>query len=198
MAHAILPVVNLSVSVPGASQSKTGIGDITTGLGLGFHHSPNLHSVLALDLFVPTGGYDKNDLANIGKHHWAVEPVYAVSYVNPAGFNGDIKLGYTFNGRNSSTGYTSGQELHFDYAAGWGFGNGWTAGVGGYVYQQTTDDRQNGATVGNHRSSAIAFGPSVKYDSGKGWFATLKWEQESQVKNRSQGNALWLKAVFHI
>ena len=196
VAHVIVPLVDLSVKVPGASESKTGLGDITTGLGLGFHHSPNLHSVLALDAFVPVGDYSKGNLANIGKNHWALEPVYAVSYIDPTGFNGDLKFGYIFNGRNDSTDYTSGNEFHFDYAAGWGLGNGWTVGVGGYVYQQVTDDKQAGVKVKNNRGSAMALGPSVKYDSGKGWFATLKWEKEANVKNRAQGDSVWLKAVF--
>jgi hypothetical protein len=194
VAHIIIPVVNLSVNVPGASQSKSGIGDITTGLGVGFHHSPNLHSVAAIDLFLPTGAYNKTDLANIGKNHFAFEPVYALSYIDPKGFNGDLKFGYIVNSKNDATNFTSGNEFHFDYAAGWGLGNGWTLGVGGYVYQQTTDDSGTGAT--SNYASAMAIGPSVKYDSGKGWFGTLKFENEFNVKNRAQGNSVWLKAVF--
>lgn len=196
VAHAILPVVNLKVNVPGANQSKTGIGDITTGLGVGFHHSRNLHSVVALDLFLPTGSYTQGAIANIGKNHWGFEPVYAVSYIDPNGFNGDIKLGYTINGRNKDTDYTSGNEFHFDYAAGWGLGNGWTVGVGGYYYKQVTSDKQAGATVANNKGSAMSMGPNIKYDSGKGWFTTVKWEQEFGVKNRAQGHALWVKAAF--
>lgn len=46
----------------------------------------------------------------------------------------------------SGTQYHSGQELIIDYSLGWGFGNGLTAGVGGYLYQQTTNDTQNGVT----------------------------------------------------
>lgn len=196
VAHVIVPVVNLKVNVPGASQSKTGIGDITTGVGVGFHHSQNLHSIVAVDVFLPTGQYTSGDLANIGKNHWGFEPVYAVSYIDPTGFNGDIKLGYTFNGRNKDTDYTSGNEFHFDYAAGWGLGNGWTVGVGGYYYKQVTDDKQAGSKVANNKGSAMSMGPHIKYDSGKGWFATIKWEKEFGVKNRAQGDALWVKAAF--
>ncbi|WP_368736404.1 transporter [Bacillus subtilis] len=36
----------------------------------------------------------------------------------------------------------------------------------------------------------------VKYDSGKGWFATVKYEFETAVRNRPSGSALWLRAVF--
>ena len=196
VAHVVVPLVNLNVNVAGASQTKTGIGDITTGVGVGYHHSPNLHSVVAVDFFLPTGDYNRSDLANIGKNHWGFEPALGLTYVDPKGFNGDLKFGLIFNGKNSATDYTSGREFHFDYAAGWGFGNGWTAGVGGYVYRQVSDDTQAGVAVQDNRGSAMSIGPNVKYDSGKGWFATLKWEKETNVKNRAQGESIWLKAVF--
>lgn len=196
VAHAIFPLVDLKVRAGGVTNSKSGLADITTGLGVGYHHSPNLHSVVAVDVFVPAGSYDKNAPVNIGKNHWAIEPVYAISYIDPKGFNGDLKFGYILNGRNKDTNYTSGDEFHFDYSAGWGLGNGWTVGVGGYYYQQVTDDKQNGVTVANNKGRAFAIGPNVKYDSGKGWFATLKWETESGVKNRAEGQSLWLKTVF--
>ncbi|MEX8517960.1 MAG: transporter [Leptothrix sp. (in: b-proteobacteria)] len=194
--HAIMPLVNLKVDMAGNSQTKSGLGDMTIGLGAGFHHSPSLHSIAAIDFILPTGGYTKGDLANIGRHYSAFEPVYAISYVDPNGFNGDVKLGYLVNAKNSSTDYKSGQEFHFDYSAGWGVGHGWTVGAGGYVYSQTTSDTSAGVTLDGSKGSAMAVGPSVKYDSGKGWFVTAKWQQEMAVKNRAQGNALWLKVVF--
>ncbi len=200
VAHAIVPVVDLKVTAPnGVSGSKSGIGDITTGVGVGYHHSPNLHSVVAFDFFLPTGEYDKNSVANVGRNHLAYEPVYAISYIDPTGFNGDVKMGYIMNKRNTATDFKSGDEFHFDYAAGWGVGNGWTVGVGGYYLNQVSDDKAGSNYAGppsTGKAHAFAIGPSVKYDSGKGWFATLKYQQESSVRNAAQGNQLWLKTVF--
>ncbi len=194
--HAILPLVTLDVKVPGASQSKTGIGDMVFGPVLGWHHSERLHTVLGLDMFAPTGSYNKTDLANIGRNYWAFQPLFGISYIDPAGLNADAKIMYTFNTRNKDTDYRSGQEFIVDYALGWGLGNGWVLGAGGYLYQQTTDDKQGGATVAHNKGRAFAIGPSVKYDSGKGWFVTLKYQQELGVRNRAEGQAFWLKAVF--
>ena len=190
----VIPLIDLSVDMANTHQSKSGIGDIKVGLGVGYHHSPNLHSVAGFDVFLPTGAYNKADLANIGKNHSAFQPVYIVTYIDPTGFNGDLKMGYAINGKNHATGFTSGNEFHADYAAGWGLGNGWTIGVGGYVYRQITDDFGPGAD--SNRGSAMAIGPSIKYDGGKGWFATLKFENEFNVKNRTQGNSLWLKVAL--
>ena len=194
--HAVLPVVSLDVTVPGASQRKTGIGDVVFGPALGWHHSPELHTLLALDVFAPTGKYNRADLANIGRNYWATHLIAGVSRIDPAGLNADAKLMYALNAKNKDTDYRSGQEIIVDYDAGWGLSNGWVVGVGGYLYQQVTDDKQAGATVANNKGRAFAIGPSIKYDSGKGWFVTIKYQTETGVRNRAAGDALWLKAAF--
>jgi len=195
--HAILPIVDLDVDVmPGLRQGKTGIGDMIFGPALGWHHSPQLHTLLALDVFAPTGEFNKNDLANIGRNYWALQPIAGISYIDPRGLNADAKVMWLYNLKNKDTNYRSGQEFIVDYAVGWGFGNGWTLGVGGYVYQQLNDDKLNGATVPDNKARAFAIGPSIKFDSGKGWFVTAKYTPESSVRNRADGAAFWLKAVF--
>ncbi len=191
----IPPLVDLKVSVAGNSQSKSGLGDVVFGPVLGYHHSAKLHSVGVLDITAPTGKFDKNDLANIGRNYWSIQPVAGVSYIDPNGLNADAKLMWTYNLKNKDTAYTSGQELIVDYSVGWGLGNGWVVGAGGYAYQQLNDDKLNGATVSNNKGRAFAIGPSIKYDSGKGWFVTAKYQTETSVRNRAEGSAFWLKAV---
>ena len=56
-------------------------------------------------------------------------------------------------------------------------------------------DSGAGAT-GDNKYRGFAIGPNVKYDSGKGWFVTAKWQKEVKIKNGAQGDALWVKAVF--
>ena len=191
--HAIVPLVDLKVELNGQSQSKQGLGDIIFGPALGFHHSEKLHSIVALDFIAPSGEYDRGDLANIGRNYWVVEPVVAVSYVDPNGLNVDAKIMYDFNRRNPATDYRSGSELHADYAVGWGLGNGWVVGVGGYVYEQLNDDKQFGVTLPGRKASSFAIGPSLKYDNGKGWFITAKLQRDMAVRNSTQGTAFWLK-----
>ncbi|NQD93716.1 hypothetical protein HP532_13775 [Pseudomonas sp. CrR25] len=190
---ALVPFVDLEVEVNGQSQRKQGLGDIIFGPALGFHHSDKLHSVVALDFIAPTGEYDRGDLANIGRNYWTIEPVLAISHVDPAGLNASIKLMYDFNLENSATDYRSGQEFHFDYAVGWGLGNGWVLGVGGYFHRQITDDRQHGERIEGNKGRAFSIGPSIMYSNQDGWFLTAKWEKETGVRNRPEGDAYWLK-----
>lgn len=194
--HLNVPLVDLWVDVNGQHQKKTGMGDIIFGPALGYHYSDKFHAIYALDIFAPTGRYDRGDLANIGRNYWAFEPIAAFSYVDPAGVNADIKVMYDFNLRNRATDYRSGQELHADYSLGWGLGNGWVVGVGGYMYRQTTDDHQGGERIEDNRGRAFAIGPSIKYASDSGWFVTAKWQKESEVRNRPEGEAYWVKLTI--
>lgn len=194
--HSIVPLVDLRVSAGGATQHKTGLGDITVGTGIAFHHSAALHTVLGLDLVLPTGGYQQADLANIGRHYASAQPLYALSYIDPTGFNGDFKLTFNLNQKNSATQYQSGSEVVLDYAAGYGLGNGWTLGLGGYWRNQYESDVQAGAVLANSRARAFAIGPSLRYDNGKGWFLTAKVQTENAVRNTTQGQAFWVKAVI--
>jgi hypothetical protein len=194
--HVLVPLLNVDVRVGPARMSKAGIGDINLAAALGYHANDKLHYVVALEANAPTGAYERTDVANVGRNYWMVEPLLAVSYIQPRGLNADLKLMYDYNFRNTGTDYKSGRELHADYAVGWGFGGGWVVGAGGYVYRQVTDDRAGGVAVaGGNRGRAFAIGPVVKYQSKSGWFLTAKYEKQSSVRNRSDGGAFWIKTI---
>jgi hypothetical protein len=196
--HTIIPLVNLDIDVNGHDQSKTGIGDIVLGPGLGYHLSDKLHEVFAMDINAPTGGYNQSDQTNIGHHYWNLEPLYGLTYEQPEGLNADIKVMYDFNFTNDATHYKSGEELHADYDAGWGFGNGWVAGVGGYIYQQVTDDTGPTAPSDGHKGKAFAIGPDIEYNDHHGFFITIKWEKEMSVENRPEGNEWKIKFTIPV
>ena len=165
------------------------------GAGIGKHYSPELHTAMGVDVVLPTGGYDKNEAVNIGRNYYSIQPLYALSYIQNTGFNGDFKLTFNLNGSNSATGYTSGHEVFVDYSAGYGLGNGWVVGIGGYLRQQMADDTGTGAQTNGNRSKAFAYGPSIKYENANHWFVTAKLTQETGVQNSVKGNALWIKAA---
>ncbi len=194
--HGFLPLLDIDAEIAGTSQHKSGLGDVIFGPFLTYHPSDKLHYVLAVDVHAPTGKYRATDLVNLGRNHWTAGPVAAISYTQAAGINADIKLHYEFNRTNEDTHYRSGQEFHFDYSLGWGLGNGWTVGAGGYVYQQTTDDEVSGAKVANARGRAMAIGPALKYQTPSGFFVTAKLQQDFAVRNRPEGAALKLKMIL--
>ncbi|MBA1203964.1 hypothetical protein G7009_19770 [Pseudomonas capeferrum] len=194
--HVMAPLADVKVRVNGVSQHRQGLGDITFGAGLGYHYSQNLHVIYGMDISAPTGSYDRDDIANLGRNYWMFEPVAAITYIDPQGLNADLKVMYDFNSKNPDTHYKSGQEFHVDYTVGWAVSESLVLGIGGYAYHQTTDDKQNGDRIEDNKGRAFAIGPSIKYSSPNKWFVTAKWQQETEVRNRAQGNAYWLRLVI--
>ena len=173
--------------------AQAGLGDIDLTLSVAYHHSPHLYTAFSLDVFAPTGRYDRSDQANIGRNYWTLQPVYAASYMDRHGINADIKLMYNDNFENPDTDYQSGQEFHFDYAIGYSLTSDWIVGIG---YKQLTGDERNGMIIANNRGQAFAIGPSVKYDNSKDLSVNLKYQHDFTVENRPEGSAFWVKAVL--
>ncbi len=202
--HALLPLNDIRLNIKnGPHDHKRGLGDAHLGPVIGFHHSDKFHTAMGVDFVVPTGGeYDKNDLVNLGTNYYTVQAVYAMTYMDPAGFNADARLMYDYNFENQDTHYQSGRELHADYTLGWGLGNGWVLGIGGHAYKQVSDDQCSAAhcaaaaavdAADGNRGSSFSIGPAIQYASKDGWSLSAKWQDESGVRNRTDGQTYWLK-----
>jgi hypothetical protein len=199
--HAFVPLVYLDVSrtiappIAGEKDHAFGIGDLIVDPFILGWHTKNWHFTTGLDIYLPTGEFDERDLANIGRNYWTFEPIFAFTYLSDGGLELSSKFMYSFNTENNDTNYRSGEEFHFDYTLGYHTGP-WSLGVGGYYYQQTTDDKVNGQKpFDGFKGRAFAIGPQVKYDYRNMSF-TLKYLAETEVENRPQGDGLWLKFLY--
>ena len=93
--------------------------------------------------------------------------------------------------------YRSGNELIWEYAAMKGISRKASVGVNGYIYQQVTDDRQNGiAVAGGNRGRDLAIGPAARVTLGKQSGFTVKYTHDTLVENRSRGGSLWFQIGF--
>ncbi len=194
--HAFLPVLNVDAKVPVGKESRTGIGDVIVDPFILSWHSKNWHFVTAVDIFMPTGKFDKSHIANLSTNYWTFEPIAGFTYLSDGGFEVSSKIMYDFNTKNNDTHYLSGQQFHFDYTAAYHIKE-WSLGAGGYYYKQTTDDKQDGAKVGpdGNRGQVFAIGPQVKYDY-KNMSFILKYQREMAVENRPEGDKFWFKFVY--
>lgn len=192
--HAIAPLLDVHFKAGGMSWHSSGLGDVAFGPALGYHVSPTLHYVAAFDFIAPTGSYDAADPSSLGHNHWALQPIFALTQVDPDGLNADVKVMYDINARNNDTKTRTGQALHADYDLGWGFAHEWAAGVGGHVFQQVSDD--SGPVHGTGKARALAIGPAIRFFDGKGLLVTAKLQKEFAVRNRPEGTQLYLKATL--
>jgi hypothetical protein len=194
--HLFVPVAYLDVKVAGASDNKAGIGDIIFDPVVLSWHSKNWHVATGIDIYIPTGAYKKEDLANLGRHYWTFEPIIAGTFISDGGFEVSGKFMYDINTKNNETDYKSGQEFHFDYTVAYHIDK-WSLGIGGYFYKQVTDDKQAGILVGTdgNKGRVFAAGPQVKYDY-KNMSFMLKYQREMAVENKPLGDKFWLKFVY--
>lgn len=209
-AQVVIPLVSLDVKLsfgPALINDgrQSGLGDIVIDPFLISWHSKNLHQVVAMDIILPTGAYSKpsatNIQANIGRNYYTFEPIYAVTYISDGGWEASAKFMYDFNTENRDTNYKSGEEFHFDYTFAKHINKEWTVGVGGYYYKQITDDELNGESTNlsfqgkGNKGEALAVGPQVQYNYENLSFI-FKYQIETMVKNRTQGNKAWFKLIW--
>jgi hypothetical protein len=110
-------------------------------------------------------------------------------------------LGMTINALNTKTDYQSGAELHFEWALNQHFPLGSAAGVGGYFYQQLTNDYGSGDTVGSFKGRVAAVGPLLSYTLKAGAQEvnlSARWFHEFAVENRPRGDVIYASLNFRL
>jgi hypothetical protein len=207
--HLFIPLVNVDESVtvatPGGplriSDDETAIGNLIWNPVFWSYHSPNglFHCVTGVDIYIPVGPYDNDDLVNIGTNFWTFEIPFAWTWFFAPNWQVGAKLMYDFNTKNDEyllpTGVEvdrlPGQEFKFD----WGISYAFTkkdspyqvwGGLNGYAYWQTTDDEIDGDKVKDNKGQVFAAGPGILM-TYKNWVFDLHGAWEFEAKNRPEG-----------
>ena len=180
------------------SARDSGIGDTTLTGMLGWHDG-RLHTMAMLNVYAPTGSFDKQRLANVGRNHWAIEPMVALTYLNESsGLEISSAGGITFNQKNQATEYKSGNEFHLDLAAIQHFSDRFYAGLAAYYYQQLTADSGSGATSA-YKGRVYAAGPIIggviPLGQQQQLYINARYYQEHGAENRLSGNTFFLTAT---
>ncbi|WP_081075358.1 transporter [Burkholderia anthina] len=192
---AIGSVSSIGVTSHNEDEHRNGVGDVTVGPTIGWDFD-RLHTLVAMDVSIPVGGFNPSRSVNQGANYFSIRPIFAFTYLPQNGLEVSAKLSYTFNTRNPATNYQSGQLFHIDYSVSLPVTKKLRIGVNGYYINQTTDDYQNDRRVGDDgfRGRVIALGPAAHYQFDKVG-VDLKFLREFSVKNRSEGNSVWAKVV---
>ncbi|WP_109511970.1 SphA family protein [Pseudomonas ovata] len=147
--------------------------------------SPQLFINTALGITAPTGDYDKYRLVSPGLNHWTYSPSLNATYITQGGFELSSSVQIDVSTRNQATGYKNGVEYRHEFAAGQHIGP-WTVGLGGFYYQQISDDDAPGLTTGN-RSRALAIGPALSYFRPGLPPVSAHVYKEFDARNRTEG-----------
>ena len=200
-----------NVQLPGGGtkrigNSVSGFGDITLIPAMLAWKEPDSpwQFNAVLPIYMPTGNYQVGRLGNTGLNYWTFDPIFGVVYSNAkSGFNALLNTGFAINTENPDTNYKSGNLLHFDGAiqqilpVGKGL---MTLGAEGFYFQQVSCDSGSGATLGCFKGRTAGLGPVIGYvqpfSKTESLVLEFKWLFEMDVKNRLDGDYIWLKAVY--
>ena len=166
---------------------------------IGWHHG-NWHWKVAGLVNIPIGAYDQTDLANMGFNRWAADISGAATWLDrKKGHEISVTAGFTFNGENPDTNYTTGTEFHVEAAVMQHLSPAFAVGIVGYHYQQVTGDSGAGATLGGFKGETTAVGPNANYNFQLGATpvsTSLRWLHEVDAKNRLKGDAAFLTVTI--
>jgi hypothetical protein len=191
---AVLPVIDidgsLTVSTPGGDIDIAGddfaLGDMQfLPIMLQWNAPPNFFINASLQIQAPTGHYDVDNAFNAGVNHWTIAPMVGMTYISDSGFEISSRIQLSFNTENPDTDYRSGVEYLQEFAVGQHVGS-WTLGVGGYAYQQLTDDSGSGATDAN-RGRVFALGPAISFFEPGKPVVSVHAYKEFGAENRAEG-----------
>ena len=143
------------------TQSVQGFGDLYPRASLKWNEDTN-NFMTYLTGDIPVGLYSKENIANIGTGHGAIDSGGGYTYLDRQTGNEFTAVGgLTFNFANPVTNYQSGVDFHLDWAMSHPLSDQASAGIVGYVYQQIGCDSGSGNTVGCFRTRIYGMGPQI-------------------------------------
>jgi hypothetical protein len=152
----------------------------------------NFHWQTGVSVNVPIGDYQKGDFANFAIHPCAADFFAAGTWLDPSiGLDVSGVLGFTVNGTNHATDYTTGDEFHAEFAVSQHLTKDFTLGVAGFYYNQVTGDSGTGAKLGDFEGRTAGIGGTLGYTFYIGpapVVTSLRYYHEFDVKNRLSGD----------
>lgn len=212
----LLPIGSLTASGtfgsggPPISANPGPVGDVIIGPFIQwFPHKllgrPFLHR-FELDIFVPTGHYDKKYTINPGSNLWSIEPYYAFTWFLTPQLSTSWRIHYTYNTTNDDpwevlqgmgiTEVQPGQVFHFNYSLEYEVVKNLRLAAVGYYLKQLTDTEFNGDNVPDRKEQVFAIGPAIHWITKNGFVFALKTAFESSVENRPQGSRTTFRMIY--
>jgi hypothetical protein len=181
------------------SDTDSGFGDPVVGSSVGWKKRDGdkfrAWSVYSA-LYIPIGSYEVGRLANLSGNRWGLDVGGAYTMANfKRGRELSAVLGFTFNGDNQDTDYSSGTDMHLEISGRQHLPNNWAFGIVGYWFQQLTADGNNPAILGDFKGRVFGLGPELSYQFPNKVHPVgldLRWYHEFGAENRLEGDGVFL------
>ena len=181
--------------------SNTNFADLLVNpLVAGYHISKTEHLALSLPVYVPTGAYDPNELANAGQNTWTVSPTLAYTRLFANGGEFSAVTAIDFYTRNDETDYKNGAVWRIDALLTTALTPTWrVGGVVGWIAQLQKDTGPTADRLGGFKGSSFGLGPVLTWSGHLGQQPatfSARWVADIQAKNRPKGNGVALDLVL--
>lgn len=200
--HIVVPFVYSGIQFKPApiSDYQVGVGNISFDPVILAWHLGDYHITTGFEFIFP-GTWNHHNPASPSQNYFTFQPVLGLGYLPKCGFGANIKLMYDIPTRNNDplyllaqNSYQSGQAFHFDYCVDYAVRKDLRIGAAGFYYVQTTADKADGVTIGNH-GRQFAIGPAIKYDYQRWSFCAIT-QFEVATLNRPEGQRYWLRLWY--
>lgn len=189
-----IPLIYQQLHVMPGKFEKYAIGNVDiVPVALVFHREL-AHWYCEADAFMPGTAYSPNDVLNIGQHNLALGPVCGITLLpNKGKTEISARNSYFFNGPDKDTHFHSGNEYFTEFNVAESISKKMALGLNGFIYQQTTDDKENVASfLDGNRGRDLGIGPQLRINLPHGGMA-FKYLRDTMVENKPKGNAFWFQ-----
>jgi hypothetical protein len=181
-------------------QSTSGLGDIQLMPIMAGWTNGDCKFDFIMNIYAPTGDYDKTQLANTGLGYWTFTPMVAFSWLShKIGTEFTIFTGLDFNTENTDANYQSGDIFHVDSTLAQHLpllGGIAGAGATAFYLKQITGDSGSGAKLGGFEAESYGVGPTISYIHKVGSHDLVfdaSWLPQLHAENTTKGNFFWAK-----
>jgi hypothetical protein len=189
----IVPFGYSEVEALGTSDDVFGLGDISLEPLLLSWHTKKFDFSAAYALWLPTGDFDRKDLANMGKGFFTHMFTAGATWYPDEQKSWAISLlnRYEINHEQDDTKITPGQTLTMEWGISKGVCKGVDVGLVGYWQNQIT--KNTGPGTRDDLAHVVALGPEIATFCEKlKLFATLRYNFEFAAKDRPEGSTITL------
>jgi hypothetical protein len=197
---AYAPLVRISAHnvFTNENESDTGLGDVTLVGGWFFVDDKvkNTYVALGFKLDMPTGSYDQNKFANLGKNVWRYRPL--IAFAKLAGpFDLEAHLTHAHETVNKDKDLQAGDQLVLESYAGMFLSRQLMVGL----HYNTTSAQNNELSGVELTDSAVktsSAGPSVLYMMNPRFNVMLEYLQDFGVRNTTKGSLILARLGYKI
>ncbi|WP_084733294.1 SphA family protein [Sphingobium chungbukense] len=194
MSGIVLPVVHQTIRTPLGRDRDLGLAYVEIQPIYLAYTSPDkkFMGYAGVDVYFPNNN-------KVSYNYHSFNPTAYMTWFPTPKLELSAAVGVELHSKLKSSDYTSGNLFYSD----WGINYkvldkvpGFSAGVGGYVVTQLTDDKLNGVRLPDgNRQRGFGIGPQIAYGTSRAAFG-LKWQHEFGTENRPEGDKFWLQLMI--